>query len=215
MKAMLLEEYGAEHCFVEREVAMPVPGPGEVLVRVAGSSFNPIDNRIATLGDLLSFAPALPALLGMDVSGEVVDTGSEAARFRAGDLVIGCAGGLADLPGALAEYMVADERLLAPAPDCMDLVDAACLPLVSITAWLGLFDKASVTRGQTLLVHGGAGGVGHMAVQLGVHAGAEVCATVSTPEKGAVVKALGGTPINYRDTTVDEYVDAFTGGRGI
>lgn len=213
MKAMLLEEYGAKYRFAEHDIEKPAPGPGEVLIRVAGSSFNPIDNKIATLGNLLSFAPPLPALLGMDVSGEVVETCGR-SRFRAGDRVMGCAGGLDGLPGALAEYMVADERLLAPAPACMDLADAACLPLVSITAWLGLFDKASLSRGQTLLVHGGAGGVGHMAVQLGVHAGAEVYATVSTEEKGAVVEALGGTPIHYREARVEEYVDGFTGGRG-
>lgn len=214
MKAMLLEEYGMEYCFVERDIPTPAPGPGEVLIRVAGSSFNPVDNKIATSGDLLSFAPVLPAVLGMDVSGEVADTGEGAVRFRPGDQVMGCIGGLAGLSGALAEYVVADERLLAPVSDCMELTEAACLPLVAITAWLGLFGKASVTRGQALLVHGGAGGVGHMAVQLGVHVGAEVFATVSTPEKAAVVKALGGTPIYYRDTTVDEYVGAFTGGRG-
>ncbi|BDQ33428.1 zinc-binding dehydrogenase [Pseudodesulfovibrio portus] len=213
MKAMLLEEYGPEHRFAEHDIEKPVPGPGQVLIRVAGSSFNPIDNKIATLGNLLSFAPPLPALLGMDVAGEVVETGGR-SRFRVGDQVMGCAGGLDDLPGALAEYMVADERLLAPTPACMAPADAACLPLVSITAWLGLFDKASVSRGQTLLVHGGAGGVGHMAVQLGVHAGAEVYATVSTEEKGAVVEALGGIPIYYRETKVEEYVDGFTGGRG-
>ena len=214
MKAMLLEEYGANLDFAEHDMEKPAPGPGEVLIRVAGSSFNPIDNKIATLGDLLSFAPALPALLGMDVSGEVVEIGPGVSRFGPGDRVMGCAGGLSNQPGALAEYMVADERLLASAPACMDLVDAACLPLVSITAWLGLFDKAVITRGQTLLVHGGAGGVGHMVVQLGVHAGAEVYATVSTPDKATVVEALGGTPINYREAKVEEYVGAYTNDKG-
>lgn len=214
MKAILLDAYGPEYAFVEREIDTPKPGPGEVLIKVAGSNFNPIDNKIVTLGDYLSFAPKLPAVLGMDVSGEVVEVGKNVSRFRVGDRVMGCAGGLADLPGALAEYMVADQRLLAPAPACMDLVEAACLPLVSITAWLGLFDKASVSRGQTLLVHGGAGGVGHMAVQLGVHVGAEVFATVSSPEKGSVVEALGGVPVYYRDMRVEEYVEAFTGGKG-
>lgn len=213
MKAMLLAEYGAEYQFSEHDIDTPVPGPGEVLIRVAGSSFNPIDNKIATLGNLLSFAPPLPAVLGMDVSGEVAKAGP-GSRFRPGDAVMGCAGGLDGLPGALAEYMVADERLLAPAPARMDLAEAACLPLVSITAWLGLFDKASLGTGQTLLVHGGAGGVGHMAVQMGVNAGAEVFATVSSDEKGAVVEALGGTPVYYRENTVEDYVDAYTGGRG-
>lgn len=214
MKAMLLEKYGDELQFVQREVERPVPAPGEVLIKVAGTSLNPIDNKIATLGDQLGFAPVLPAILGMDVSGEVVELGSGMSRFYPGDKVFGCAGGLDFIPGALAEYMVVDESLIAHAPKKMDLVDAATLPLVSITAWLGLFIKAGMREGQSLLVHGGAGGVGHMAVQLGVHAGAEVFATVSSDTKGAVVESMGGVPIDYRAVDVDTYVSAATEDEG-
>lgn len=214
MKAMLLKEFGSEYAFVERDIPVPEPGPGEVLIRVAATSFNPIDNKIATLGEGLAFAPELPALLGMDVSGTVEALGAGASRFRVGEQVYGCAGGVKGVPGALAEYMVADEKLLALAPRCMDLADAATLPLVSITAWLGLFAKAELKRGQRLLVHAGAGGVGHMAVQLGVHAGAEVYATVSTPDKTDVVEALGAVPIDYKTRDVHEYVDEFTRGEG-
>ncbi|MCJ2163471.1 MULTISPECIES: zinc-binding dehydrogenase [unclassified Pseudodesulfovibrio] len=214
MKAMLLERYGADYAFAEHEVPCPEPGPGEVLIKVAGTSLNPIDNKIVTLGQALPFAPELPALLGMDVSGTVEALGQGASRFRAGERVFGCAGGLKGLPGALAEYMVADQRLLARAPECMELEDAAAMPLVAITAWLALFGKASVSRGQRLLVHGGAGGVGHMAVQLGTHVGAEVFATVSSPDKAAVVEALGGIPIDYRAMDVPRYVDEFTAGVG-
>ena len=214
MKAMQLERYGADYAFVERDVPRPEPGPGQVLIRVAGTSLNPIDNKIVTLGDALAFAPGLPAVLGMDVAGTVEGLGQGVSRFRTGDRVFGCAGGVKGLPGALAEYMVADQRLLAHAPECMDLADAATMPLVTITAWLALFGKASVSRGQRLLVHGGAGGVGHMAVQLGVHIGAEVFATVSSPDKASVVETLGGTPIDYKMMDVEEYVEAQTGGVG-
>jgi NADPH2:quinone reductase len=214
MKAMVLERYGADFSFARRELARPEPGKGEVLIRVAGSSLNPIDNKIATLGTALAFAPELPAVPGMDVSGTVERVGPGVSRFRPGDAVYGCAGGLGRLPGALAEFMVADERLLAPAPQCMDLVDAATLPLVSITAWLALFERARVQAGQRVLVHGGAGGVGHIAVQLAAHAGAEVHATVSGDHKAAVAEALGAIPIDYRAVGVDEYVAEFTGGRG-
>jgi NADPH2:quinone reductase len=214
MKAMVLERYGDDYAFAERDLPRPGPGEGEVLVRVAGSSFNPIDHKIATLGTALDFAPRLPAVPGMDVSGTVEAVGPGVARLRPGDAVYGCAGGLAHMPGSLAEFMVADEALLAPAPPCMDLVDAAALPLVSITAWLALFGRVRLAAGQTLLVHGGAGGVGHIAVQLGIHAGAEVCATVSGNGKADVVEALGATPIDYRSTPVDEYVAGLTGGRG-
>lgn len=214
MKAMLLEQYGPEPVFAERDRPMPEPGPGEVLVKVAGTSLNPIDNKIATLGRALAFAPDAPAVLGMDVSGTVAGVGEGVTRWREGDPVYGCAGGVKGIPGALAEYMVADQRFLAAPPECMDLAQAAALPLVSITAWLALFNKGGLRRGERLLVHGGAGGVGHMAVQLGVHAGAEVHATVSSDDKAAVVEALGGIPIDYRETPVAEYVAERTGGEG-
>lgn len=214
MKAMLLESYGDDYNFVQHEIEKPKPMPGQVLIRVVGSSFNPIDNKIATLGDQLAFAPKLPAVLGMDVSGVVEEVGSGMSRFEPGDRVFGCAGGLGKLPGALAEYMVADERLIARAPRTMDLVDAAALPLVSITAWLGLFGKARIEPGETLLVHGGTGGVGHMAVQIGVFGGARVHATVSNDLKAKVVEELGGVPINYKETSVTQYVSEYTYGDG-
>jgi NADPH2:quinone reductase len=214
MKAMLLTTYGEEYLFEEREVPTPEPGPGEVLVRVAGTSLNPIDNKIATMGSALAFAPDPPALLGMDMSGVVEAVGPGVDRFKAGDRVFGCPGGIKGMPGTLAEYVTADVRLLARAPEGMDLVDAGAVPLVATTAWLGLFDKAELKSGERLLVQGGAGGVGHMAVQLGVHAGAEVFATVSSPDKAAVVEALGATPIDYKIMDVDGYVEEYTGNEG-
>lgn len=214
MKAMLLENYGDDYNFVQHEIPRPDPKPGQVLIRVLGSSFNPIDNKIATLGEQLAFAPKLPAVLGMDVAGVVEEVGSGMSRFEPGDKVFGCAGGLGNMPGALAEFMVADERLIAPAPRTMDLADAAALPLVSITAWIGLFGKARIEPGETLLVHGGAGGVGHMAVQIGVFGGAKVYATVSDDVKAMVVENLGATPINYKETSVTQYVSDYTYGDG-
>ncbi|MBI9079662.1 MAG: zinc-dependent alcohol dehydrogenase family protein [Pseudodesulfovibrio sp.] len=214
MKAMLLEQYGSEYAFVEHEIERPEPRPGEVLVKVAGTSLNPVDNKIATMGEQLIFSPPLPAILGMDMSGVVVDVGSGMSRFKLGDKVFGCAGGVGRLPGALAEYMIADERLIAPAPHFMDLVEAATLPLASITAWLALFGKASLKAGQSLLVHGGTGGVGHIAVQLGVYAGATVHVTVSSSDKAAIVEELGGIPINYREKGVAQYVADTTFGDG-
>ncbi|MDD3311175.1 zinc-binding dehydrogenase [Pseudodesulfovibrio sp.] len=214
MKAMMLERFGEAPSFALRDIERPEPRPGEVLIKVAGSSFNPIDNKIAALGGKLGFAPALPAVPGLDVSGVVEDIPHSMSRFQPGDRVFGCAGGVADMPGALAEYMVADERLLAPAPKCMDLAEAAALPLVSITAWLALFERANLKPCRTLLVHGGAGGVGHLAVQLAQHAGAKVFATVSNEDKAAVVESMGATPIPYREVSVADYVAEHTGGEG-
>ncbi|WP_419786990.1 zinc-binding dehydrogenase [Pseudodesulfovibrio sp.] len=214
MKAMMLERYGEDFSFALRDVERPEPRPGEVLIKVVGSSFNPIDNKIATMGDKLGFAPELPAVPGMDVSGVVADIPHSMSKFQPGDRVFGCAGGLVNMPGALGEYMVADERLLAHAPKCMDLAEAAALPLVSITAWLALFERARIKPCRTLLVHGGAGGVGHVAVQLAQHAGAKVFATVSSDDKAAVVESLGATPIPYREMAVADYVAECTDGEG-
>ncbi|SOB60238.1 Alcohol dehydrogenase zinc-binding domain protein [Pseudodesulfovibrio profundus] len=214
MQAMMLRSFGDQYDFDLREVSVPTPKPGEVLIRVVGSSFNPIDNKIATLGSALGFAPELPAILGMDVSGVVVEAGCGFSRFQPGDAIYGCAGGLGNIPGALAEYMVVDERLMARAPENMELADAASLPLVSITAWLGLFAKAGIAPGETLLVQGGAGGVGHIATQLGVYAGAEVHATVSSDTKSMIVESLGAIPVNYRETDLVEYTQEVTDGDG-
>lgn len=214
MQAMMLRSFGDQYDFVLLETPQPVPGPGEVLIRVAGSSFNPIDNKIATLGRELGVAPELPAIPGMDVSGVVVEAGCGFSRFLPGDAVYGCAGGLGSMPGALAEYMVVDERLIARAPENMELADAACLPLVSITAWLGLFVKAGIVPGERVLVQGGTGGVGHIVTQLAVEMGAEVHVTVSSDTKAMIVESLGATPVNYRDTDLVEYSRSVTDGDG-
>ncbi len=144
MKAMLLEGFGSGYVFAEREVERPEPKAGEVLVRVSGISLNPVDNKIATVGDQLTYSWDLPAITGMDVSGVVEEVGGSMSRFCLGDRVFGCAGGLGGMLGALAEYMVADERLIVPPPLRMGLVEAGTLPMVSITAWLAFFCKASL-----------------------------------------------------------------------
>jgi NADPH2:quinone reductase len=110
--------------------------------------------------------------------------------------------------------MACDADFLAPKPSNLSMVEAAALPLVCLTAWEGLVDGARVGRGQTVLVHGGAGGVGHVATQIAVARGADVYATVSGPEKAAAVAEFGATPINYRENSVEEYVAAHTDGTG-
>lgn len=132
MRAMLLPAFGGPELFQAGVLPRPHPGPGEVLVRVVATSVNPADYKIRSHGGPL--APALPAVLGMDVAGTVVDVGTGVSGFAAGMRVFGCAGGVRGLPGALAEYMVADARLLAAAPEALRLREAAALPLVAITA---------------------------------------------------------------------------------
>lgn len=214
MKAMILKEYGADAEFISTELDKPAVKAGHVLVRVAASSVNTVDTMIRQLGqEQLPLSPDLPALLGMDFAGEVAAVGDGVEGFAVGDEVYGCAGGLADLPGALAEYILADARLIAPKPKSFSMREAAALPLVGITAYEGL-QRAGVHSGQSVLVHGGTGGVGHVAVQLAKHFGAEVYSTVSGATAKAIVNDYGATAIDYREEKVADYVDRYTAGKG-
>jgi NADPH2:quinone reductase len=213
MKAQLLQTYGDTPDFRLGDIDVPAIKPGHVLVRVAATSVNPIDIKIRKMRP--PFAPALPAILGMDVAGTVETVGEGVTGFRPGDEVFGCAGGLADMPGALAEYMLADARLLALKPANLTMAQAAALPLVTITAWDALFDRARIKAGQFVLIHAGMGGVGHVAVQLAKSCGARVATTVSSADKAILARSLGADEIiNYREEKPEEYLARLTGGRG-
>jgi NADPH2:quinone reductase len=210
MPAVVLDEFGGP--LVVRELPVPEPGPGEVLVRVAASGVNPLDLKIRS-GTAAHARVQTPAVLGIDMSGTVVRAGQDVTGFSAGDEVYGMTGGVGTMPGSLAGYQIADARLLALKPRNLSMAEAAALPLAVITAWEGLVDRAQVGSGCTVLVHGGAGGVGQVAVQLAVARGAQVYATGS----GAaidVIQSAGATAIDYRATTVEEYVDRYTGSEG-
>lgn len=213
MKAMILNQYGENAAFQVGELPKPELKAGHVLVRIAATSVNTVDTMIRQMGQDLPLSPALPAVLGMDFAGTVVAVGEGVVDFAAGDEVYGCAGGLADLQGALAEYMLADARLIAHKPRLLSMREAAALPLVGITAYEGL-QRAGTHAGQRVLVHGGAGGVGHVAVQLAKHLGAEVYATCSGDVQANVIQSYGATPINYTRESVDDYVAQYTGGTG-
>lgn len=150
---------------------------------------------------------------GLDLAGTVEAVGSGVKRFASGDEVFGLAGGVGDLQGSLAEYAAVDADLLAHKPKRLTMRQAAALPLVTITAWEGLVDRAGVRDGHRVLVHGGAGGIGHVAVQIALARGAEVFATGS-PRSLQTIKDLGATPIDYSTTDVADYVNAHTAGEG-
>jgi len=213
MKAMVLQSYGAEVPFQSADLPTPEVAPGQVLVRVAATSVNTVDTMIRQMGQDLPFAPAFPAVLGMDFAGTVEALGEGVTAFAVGDEVYGCAGGLGDLPGALAEFLAADAKLLAHQPKSLSMREAAALPLVAITAYEGLV-RAGAQAGQKILVHGGAGGVGHVAVQLAKHFGAEVFATCSQAKQAEAIASYGATPINYREESVADYVAQHTAGAG-
>ena len=214
MKAMILNEYGVNAEFHMTDIPQPAVEAGQVLVRVAASSVNTVDTMIRQLGqEELPLSPDLPAVLGMDFAGTVEAVGDGVAHFVSGDEVYGCAGGLADLQGALAEYMVVDTRLIAKKPQTLSMREAAALPLVGITAYEGLM-RANVQPGQKVLVHGGAGGVGHVAVQLARYFGAEVYATGGGENSLSAIKEYGITAIDYKCEKVADYVAKYTGGAG-
>ena len=213
MKARLLQSYGDDAVFEAADLPTPQPAPGQVLVRIAASSVNTVDTMIRRMGADLPLSPALPALLGMDFAGTVEALGPGVEGFAVGDEVYGCAGGLAELPGTLAEFLAADHRLIAHKPKRLTMREAAALPLVGITAYEGL-QRAGVRAGQKVLVHGGSGGVGHVAVQLARHFGADVYSTGGGEPQLALIAELGATPIHYKEESVEQYVEKHTGGAG-
>ncbi|TBW54418.1 quinone oxidoreductase [Marinobacter halodurans] len=215
MKAMVIEEFGGPDVFVERDVETPEPGPNQVRIRVVASSLNPIETKIRS--GFVKSGPAMPAILNGDVAGVVDKVGSGVSRFAPGDEVFGCAGGVRGWQGALADYMIADERVLAKrTPDmALPLEECAALPLVFLTAWSALVDRSGLQSGEHVLVHAGTGGVGHVAIQIARHFGARVSTTVSTREKAELAEKLGADDIiYYRDEPVADYVQRLTDGQG-
>ncbi|WP_461587372.1 zinc-dependent alcohol dehydrogenase family protein [Winogradskyella sp.] len=210
---MLINKYGEDSVFEVTEVAKPTLNRGEVLIKIAASSINTVDTMIRKMGKDLPLSPEAPAILGMDFAGTVESVSDDVTDFKADDEVYGCVGGLADLPGTLADYVAADSKLIAHKPKNLSMKEAAAIPLVGITAYEGL-KRAGVTSGQKVLVHGGSGGVGHIAVQLAKHFGADVYSTGGGNEQLELIESLGATGINYKTETVENYVQKHTIGEG-
>lgn len=209
MKAFVVEESGGP--FRLREVQVPVPGANQVLVKISHSGVNPLDTKIRA-GEAAHARQPLPAVLGLDMAGVVESVGPDVPQFRPGDEVFGMVGGVGGLQGTLAEFVAVDASLIARKPATLSMREAAALPLVAITAWEGLVDRADVQAGESVLVHAGAGGVGYAAVQLALARGAKVFTTVSK-DKRPLVEKLGAVAIE-RGTPVQEYIDAHTSGAG-
>lgn len=213
MDAQVLREHGDPDVFEAATLDVPEVDANEVLVEVAATSVNPVDTKIRS-GFASDLCPDSPAVLHGDLAGEVVQVGDGVDEFAVGDEVYGCPGGIAGTTGALAEYAAADAATLAHKPESLTMREAAALPLVSITAWDGLVTRADVSPGESVLVHGGTGGVGHIGVQLASLEGGVVHATASTDEKRALAEDLGADhAFDYR-RDVEEYVAAYTDGEG-
>ncbi|ROO87295.1 NADPH:quinone reductase-like Zn-dependent oxidoreductase [Actinocorallia herbida] len=177
MKAVRYHAHGGGDVLVHEEAARPVPAKGQVLVQVAGTSFNPVDVAIRA-GFLQQVFPlTFPHVPGIDVAGTVAEVGAEVIGWKIGDAVVAFLPMNAD--GAAAQFVAVPAELLAAAPGTVDLADAAALPAVGLTAWQSLFEHAELAAGQSVLVNGAGGAVGGYAVQLAAKAGAKVTATAS------------------------------------
>lgn len=200
---------------------LPVPTiktQTEVLVKLYAAGINPIDTKLRSRGTF--YPDRSPHILGCDGAGVVEAVGAAVQRFQVGDEVFFCNGGLGGAIGTYAEFAVVDEGFLARKPAALSFAEAAAAPLVLITAWEALFDRGRLQAGQVLskkvLIQAGAGGVGHVAIQLAKFQGAEVCTTVSSQEKAEFVKQLGADEIIlYKDADVVDRVLAWTGGEGV
>lgn len=213
MQVQQIREFGAADVFEAADIAMPEPGPGQIRVRQIASSVNPVDTKLRAAGPPI--APALPAVLGCDVAGEVDAVGDNVRRFAVGDSVYGCAAGVVGRGGGYGEYVVVDAELMAARPASLGWRETAALPLVTITAWEAIVDRCRVRPGDHVLIHGGAGGVGHIAIQLARAQGARVATTVSSAAKADIARRCGAhETIHYHDEPVADYVQRLTGNRG-
>lgn len=214
MKAILMTAVGGPEVLSLSEIDEPqITSPTEIKVRLQAAGVNPVDTKIRRKG--VFFPNPLPAVLGCDGAGEVVAVGSAVDRFRPGDKVWFCHGGLGREQGNYAEYTVLDQRWAGLMPATLPFAEAAAAPLVLITAWGALYDRGGLEAGQTVLIHAGAGGVGHVAIQLAKLKGARVITTVGSERKADFVKALGADEaIDYRQNGFADAVNQLTAGKG-
>ncbi|NWA28046.1 zinc-dependent alcohol dehydrogenase family protein [Pseudomonas gingeri] len=210
MNALLVDAANAPLRLVS--IDRPVPAAGQVLVRIKASGINPLDAKIRA-GQAAHARQPLPAVLGMDLAGVVEALGEGVSDWVVGDEVYGLATGIGGAQGSLAEFAAVDARLLARKPANLSMREAAGLPLVLITAWEGLVDRARVGADQSVLIQGGAGGVGHVAVQIAKAFGAKVFATGSARHQ-AEIEGFGATFIDYRLQSVEQYVQQHSAGEG-
>ncbi len=214
MKSMVITQFGDTHVFTAHTLPKPRVKPGYVLIKVMATSINPLDCKLRK-GMMPDLIKSFPATLHGDVAGVIEEIGEGVHDFSVGDEVYGCVGGFLDMGGGLDEYVAADANLIAHKPKTLSLIESAALPLVSLTAFEGLVTYAQVEKGQTVLVHGGTGGVGHIAIQLAKYLGARVSATSSSSPKLDMIKQLGADfAIHYKEMDVKTYVTKYTHGLG-
>ncbi|WP_227979162.1 zinc-binding dehydrogenase [Nocardia spumae] len=211
MRAAVLRTFGGPEALTVEEIETPAPAAGQVLVRVRASSANPVDGLIRR--GVANPDLSLPAVLGSDVSGVVEQVGAGVTGFAEGDAVY-YTSELATGGEAYAQYHVADASIVAPKPASLSFAEAAAIPLAGGTAWEAIVRRLAVRPGQTMLVHGGSGGVGSFAVQFARAAGATVLATAGTDHQ-QVLRDLGATAIDYKNEDFVRIARAHTDGAGV
>ncbi|PZO35486.1 MAG: alcohol dehydrogenase [Pseudanabaena frigida] len=218
MKAILMTAAGDPSVLQLAEVKEPtIQSPTELLVRLKAAGINPIDTKLRSRG---TFQPdRLPSILGCDGAGIIEAIGANVTKFQVGDEVYFCNGGLGAHQGNYAELTTIDEKFAARKPKSLSFEQAAAAPLVLLTAWEALYDRGRLeqsTASQPVLIHAGAGGVGHIAIQLAKLRGANVCTTVGSESKARFVRGLGADlPILYKQTDFAEAAIAWTDGEGV
>jgi NADPH:quinone reductase len=214
MKAILMTAAGDTRTLSYQDITEPsLSNATQVKVKLQAAGINPVDTKVRRHG--VFYPLPLPTVLGCDGAGVIVEIGSAVKHFKVGDKVWFCHGGLGREQGNYAEYTVLDERWVSTSPTNYSMIEAAAAPLVLITAWGALFSKGQLQAGQTVLIHAGAGGVGHVAIQLAKIKGARVIATVSSAEKAAFAKRLGADEtVIYHPNGFAEQVNQLTAGKG-
>jgi len=214
MHSVLMTKVGSPEVLVYQEIETPeIKSDSELLIHIQAAGVNPIDTK---LRQGLYPMDKLPAVLGCDGSGTVEAVGSEVSKFQTGDKVYFFHGGVGPIQGNYAEFRTIEERFLAHKPESLSFTEAAAAPLALITAWEALHDRAQIKPGQNVFINAGAGGVGHLAIQLAKIAGANVCTTASSEEKADFVCSLGADMvINYREQDFVAAIMDWTNGQGV
>ncbi|WP_018951855.1 zinc-binding dehydrogenase [Thioalkalivibrio sp. AKL12] len=213
MRAVVFDEPGAAEALRLDEVAEPaLTAPDQVRIRMLAAGVNPVDTKVRAGGMIVPGAPRNTP--GCDGVGIIEECGSAVHHARPGQRVAFCFGGVGADPGTYAEQVVVPEAAVVPVPAAVSDAQAAALPLTWLTAWEALFERADLQRGQSVLVHAAAGGVGQMAVQIARAAGGRVLGLVRRDEAGTIVSALGGDVVDLRKPDAADAIMQYTDGRG-
>ena len=212
MKAIVIHQYGDRSVLSLEQIATPIPGDNELLIKVFACGVNPVDYKIRS--GMIGLPRSFPSVLGYDVSGQVTEVGSGVNRFKADDDVF-FSGQIID-NGGYAEYCVVDESIVSHKPQNISHIEAATIPLSGQTAWEALFERAIAKNGESVLIHAGAGGVGSLAIQLAKWKGLTVFTTASQPQHIEMAQQFGADHvINYKKADFVQVVQQETNGKGV